>query len=270
MVDAFAVTPETFRRQLDALEERFDIVPLAEIAEARGTGRNGRRLLAALTLDDALRCQAEYAIPLLRERQLPFTICVPTDATSTGVPLWSLLLRYCLAATAPKVLNLGCMQMNLQVSADCRRVLADTVSSFVGALPGSARQPVLNQIFEQCQDVLQEALRHEAFQPMSWDELGHISGPGCDVASHSCSHGSLAHEDGVSLVRETRVSKQVIEARTGRPCGVFCFPYGDYHAESLAAARDAGYDWLLTTCGTTVDAFRGDVVPRIDARTLVC
>jgi len=268
-VDAFAVTKETFRRQLDAIEKRFDIVPLTTIAKGRGTGCNGRRLLAALTLDDALRCQAEHAIPLIRDRQLPFTICVPTDAMSAGLPLWSLLLRYCVSTTAPKILNLGCMQVNLAVSAECRRVLIGPVLSLVGNLSGSERQPVLDQIFSQCRDVLPAALQHEAFQPMNWDELDQVRGPGCDIASHSCAHGSLLREDEISLMRETRISKRIIEARTGIPCSVFCFPYGDYDAESLAAARDAGYRWLLTTCGTTVDAFGGDIVPRIDACTLV-
>lgn len=80
-----SVTPETFRRHLDYLAaEGFTVLPLSRVLET--LARNG--LLpdrtVAITFDDAYRSVLDQALPMLRERNWPFTVFVNTQAVDRG------------------------------------------------------------------------------------------------------------------------------------------------------------------------------------------
>jgi peptidoglycan/xylan/chitin deacetylase (PgdA/CDA1 family) len=83
---------------------------------------------------------------------------------------------------------------------------------------------------------------HEAeLRPMSWEQIGGLADAGWEIGSHTCSHPHLTELDADSLEREMAESKAECERRIGRPCSTIAYPYGDYDARVVAAARRAGY-----------------------------
>ncbi|HXK17610.1 MAG TPA: polysaccharide deacetylase family protein [Polyangiaceae bacterium] len=70
------ISVDRFRYQLDVLERRFRLLPLAGALSAATTPSDGRAP-AALTFDDAYANFAEIIWPILRERRIPAILYVP-------------------------------------------------------------------------------------------------------------------------------------------------------------------------------------------------
>lgn len=68
-----------------------------------------------------------------------------------------------------------------------------------------------------------------------------------DFGSHGRFHQSMPYLSDDDLNRELVVSKQEIEAMTGRSCDHFSFPSGLYDERCVRAIRDAGYKSSRTT-----------------------
>ena len=62
-----------------------------------------------------------------------------------------------------------------------------------------------------------------------------------EVGAHTLSHQDLSRMPRALAQKETVESKDWIEQTTGRPCGMFCFPTGNYRSDQLTLVLEAGY-----------------------------
>ena len=74
-----------FVRQLDWLEENFDVVSLNE-AQRRIRAKTNTRPTVTITFDDGYAENAQFATPELARRNLPATYFVATDFIESGSP----------------------------------------------------------------------------------------------------------------------------------------------------------------------------------------
>jgi peptidoglycan/xylan/chitin deacetylase (PgdA/CDA1 family) len=64
---------------------------------------------------------------------------------------------------------------------------------------------------------------------------------GWEIASHTLTHPDLTTLAPAALRHELVGSREEIERRFGQPVRAFCYPYGHYDAQVVAAVRAAGY-----------------------------
>jgi len=83
--NGWTISTEAFRRQMEWLAERFDVVSLRE-AQSRISSEKNDRPTVAITFDDGYSDNCATAIPYLLERQLPFTYFVTTENVTKGQP----------------------------------------------------------------------------------------------------------------------------------------------------------------------------------------
>jgi peptidoglycan/xylan/chitin deacetylase (PgdA/CDA1 family) len=76
---------KTFVSQISWMQERFDLVTLAEAQARIASGRN-RWPTACITFDDGYADNRRAAIPLLLQRRIPFTYFVSTNYVLNGQP----------------------------------------------------------------------------------------------------------------------------------------------------------------------------------------
>jgi peptidoglycan/xylan/chitin deacetylase (PgdA/CDA1 family) len=76
---------------------------------------------------------------------------------------------------------------------------------------------------------------------MSWEELASLRDEGWEVGSHAVTHPRLTGLSGERLAAELRDSKDAIAGRLGA-CRSIAYPYSDFNARVVAAARAAGYE----------------------------
>jgi peptidoglycan/xylan/chitin deacetylase (PgdA/CDA1 family) len=62
-----------------------------------------------------------------------------------------------------------------------------------------------------------------------------------EIGAHSMTHPHLPRISKDDVRRELTESKQWVERITGKPCTMFCYPYGDESPEIRSMTRDAGY-----------------------------
>jgi len=90
--DDWNVPPAIFERQMRALAEFADVVPLNRI---RAAATGGERPVACITIDDGYASVCQYAIPILQRYGLPATFFVPTAYIGSEAPFpfdrWGLL-----------------------------------------------------------------------------------------------------------------------------------------------------------------------------------
>lgn len=82
---------------------------------------------------------------------------------------------------------------------------------------------------------------------LSGSQIREMSAAGMDFGSHTVSHRPLASLEKWENALELVKSKTDIEDILGKEAGVVAYPYGSYSADTLEAARDAGYWGGLTT-----------------------
>jgi peptidoglycan/xylan/chitin deacetylase (PgdA/CDA1 family) len=75
----------------------------------------------------------------------------------------------------------------------------------------------------------------------TWEEIAELAGAGWEIGSHTKSHARLSALDDDELDGELQESKEACEARVRVACTALAYPYGDYDARVVAAARRAGY-----------------------------
>jgi peptidoglycan/xylan/chitin deacetylase (PgdA/CDA1 family) len=81
----WTISTERFKAQIAWLQERYEVVPLAEAQRRMGSAVNGTPT-ACLTFDDGYADNCRTAIPWLLEQGLPFTYFVATDHVREGRP----------------------------------------------------------------------------------------------------------------------------------------------------------------------------------------
>ena len=82
--NSWTVSPENFVRQIEWLSRHFDLISLEETQRRL---REGNRTPAvSITFDDGYADNEQVAIPLLLEREIPFTYFVTLDPILRGEP----------------------------------------------------------------------------------------------------------------------------------------------------------------------------------------
>lgn len=264
---AFSTSTADFLRQLGAIAERYEIVPLRELVPGgrrkAADSATPARPRAALTFDDALDCQALFAFPVLEARGLPFTLCIPVQSIDSARPLWNTQLRLSLLKTSARALDLGWMSVDLSAPEIDRYAVADEIQHLLLAMTEPEWRAATTSLLEQCADAAAESSENASIRPMSWAQIAALSPQLCEPASHSFLHRpGVAGDRPEDLLHDACLSRAEIQNRLGRSCLVYCFPFGIFTAASVAAARGAGYQKLLTTCAVPVGAMAEDLAGR--------
>ena len=95
---------------------------------------------------------------------------------------------------------------------------------------------------------------------------------GQDVGAHTRSHAHLNALDAATAADEIAGSKATLEHLLHSPVQHFCYPYGEFRAEHVAMARQAGYETATTTwrgrSATGCDLLQLSRVPVLRATSL--
>lgn len=81
----WTLSNEMFRKQISWLDERFEIVSLAE-AQQRVAAEANDRPTVSITFDDGYADNCDVALPWLIDKEIPFTYFVTTDNMKSGEP----------------------------------------------------------------------------------------------------------------------------------------------------------------------------------------
>jgi peptidoglycan/xylan/chitin deacetylase (PgdA/CDA1 family) len=244
------VAPEFLRTTLAHLRSRgIDIVTMDE-AHRRLIERKFSKRFACFTFDDGYRDNRDFALPVMREFDAPFTLYIASDFAEGTGRLWWIALEMAIARASSVEVKIGDIPTRLDtVTPASKQAAFDRLHDWLRALPGD--HDIQREVGALC-------LRHGVDIAaicrdlcMSWDELKEFAQDALvGVGAHSITHCNLAKEGEEIAAQEMAVSRTRIESALERPVLHLAYPYGDQDAagsREFALARAAGFKTAVTT-----------------------
>ncbi|MGA2995552.1 polysaccharide deacetylase family protein [Bradyrhizobium sp.] len=244
------VAPNFLRAVLVHLRSRgIDIITMDEL-HRRMTGRDFSRRFACFTFDDGYRDNRDFALPIMREFDAPFTVYVASDfAQNTGNLWWVLLERVIAKATSVEADIDGKTSPIDTSTLSAKNAAFERLHDWLRALPG--RDDLAREIGKLCarHGIDQAAICRDLC--MSWDELNPFAAdPLVGIGAHTVTHCNLAQQPDEIASQEMTTSRARIESAIHRPVLHFAYPYGDRLAagpREFAFAKAAGFKTAVTT-----------------------
>jgi len=244
------VTPDFLRAMLAHLRShRIEIVTMDEL-HRRLTERDFSRRFACFTFDDGYRDNRDFALPVMREFDAPFTVHVTSDFAEGGGSLWWIALEMVIAkaSTIEVEIDGGLRRIDTSTPA-AKQAAFDRLHDRLRGLPG--RNDLAREIAALCDrhGIDQAAICGELC--MSWDELKPFAGePLVSIGAHSITHCNLAQQSAEVASEEMSAGRARIENAVQQPVAHLAYPYGDKlaaGAREFALAKAAGFKTAVTT-----------------------
>jgi peptidoglycan/xylan/chitin deacetylase (PgdA/CDA1 family) len=212
--------------------------------------RDFSRRFACFTFDDGYRDNRDFALPVMREFDAPFTVYVASDFAEGTGRLWWIALEMVVAKAQVIEAEIGGVAVRLDASTvDAKQAAFDRLHDWMRALPGE--HDIRREVSALCarHGVDENVLCRDLC--MSWEELKPFADdPLVTIGAHTITHCNLAKQAEAIASHEMAVSRARIEAELQRPVVHLAYPYGDRIAagtREFALAQAAGFKTAVTT-----------------------
>lgn len=240
--------PEVFEAQMRFLKKHYRLLSLEELCRCLQEP-DGCDSGVAVTFDDGYRDVYTIAFPILRKYQIPTTVFLTVDSIETGQVAWYDRIFLILRLLPPGIfeVELDRVRRFELSSVDSRFRAAVEIMSCLRALPDGRRK--------ECCAALERRVKLNqsdlADRMLNWEQVQAMQQAGIVFGSHTVSHPVVSRLAPAEMDRELRESKQILEARLGRPVLDFAFPFGQLSdcglETSSAMVVRCGYRSAMTT-----------------------
>jgi peptidoglycan/xylan/chitin deacetylase (PgdA/CDA1 family) len=243
------ITPQFLRATLAHIRAcDIDIVTLDEM-HRRMTERDFSRRFACLTCDDGYRDNRDFALPVMREFDAPFTVYVASDFAEGRGRLWWVALERVIAATDTIEAAIDGQMVRLDAGTIvAKQVAFDRLHDWLRGLSDDVLRAEMSTLCARYA-VDENAISRELC--LSWDELKPFAAdPLVTIGAHTISHCNLAQQSDANAAHEMAESRGRIEAMLQRPAIHLAYPYGDKNAagtREFMLARSVGFKTAVTT-----------------------
>lgn len=227
----------------------MDLVSLDEAVDRIQNPARSRHRFAVFTLDDGYRDNRDFALPVFRAHDCPFTIFVAPAITDGTCELWWRGLEQIIAANARVELALGGESLLLSTATDGEKWRA--WKRLYRPLRNMDQHEQRGWIKAACERHGIDLAAYCRNVAMTWDELHAIARePLCTIGAHTIGHFAVARLSEAEARDELVRSADRIEAELGQRPRYFAYPYGDAASagpRDFQLAAEAGYRAAVTT-----------------------
>lgn len=226
----------------------YDIVSMDE-AVRRIASETPTRRFAVFTFDDAYRDNLQFALPVLRRQQCPFTLYVPTALVDgLGEVWWQALEDLVAHNNALAVIHRDDIEYLTCASLAEKQTVYATLYARMRSMPEVERVELMRSLAERYGMDLYEHCRSLI---MDWSELRTFAtDPLCTIGAHTVHHYELSKLLPADARNEMAQSARVIRAQFGQEPKHFSYPIGSPAAASdreYVLAREVGFQTAVTT-----------------------
>jgi peptidoglycan/xylan/chitin deacetylase (PgdA/CDA1 family) len=266
------ITPEFLGYTIQRVRELgLDIVSLDEAIRRIESDEPTRRFVV-FTFDDAYRDNLEFALPILRARDCPFTLYVPTALVDgIGEVWWQALEDIVAAQSAIEFRTVGDTKFTTASQSE-RQQAYDAIYWRMRNMPEPERVLAIRDLAERYGYDLDQQCRSLI---MDWAELkGFADEPLCTIGAHTVHHFELAKLPLDTARSEIEQSVRILDARFGRAPQHLSYPIGGMASagpREYAMARDLGFRSAVTTLPGGLyaqDRERPHALPRVSLNGL--
>lgn len=244
------ITPEFLDSALEVLRrQEVEFVALDEVPR-RMRAAAGSRRFACVTFDDGYRDVLQWAVPILKQRGIPFAIFVTSDFAQGRGHLWWRTIERAISLNDRLTIRIE----GLAYSFACRTT-AEKYAAFralAAELSKLRSDASLRGAMQELADQTGfDVHAHCAESCLGWTELaGLASDPLVTIGAHSVTHPRLRTLPTAAARWEMEASAACIEAALGSRPSHFAYPFGDASAagpREFALAAELGFRSAVTT-----------------------
>lgn len=243
------VTPEFLRDAIETVKAAgYTLVHAEDLADLLAD-KSDTRKFAAFTLDDGCRDNFDFAYPVFKAHDAPFTIFVTAGFAERTRTMWWLTVEELLRRRDSVTFDFGAGVETLPTRNTMEKAVAfDRFADFileidedkaVAAIDAYARASGVDPMAI----VARETMDVAALRELARDPL-------VRYGAHTLTHPNLARVSPERLARELTGSADKVEEYVGRRPRAIAYPYGMREvvgAREAEAARKAGYRIAVTT-----------------------
>jgi peptidoglycan/xylan/chitin deacetylase (PgdA/CDA1 family) len=239
-----SATPSDFGRQMDIVAERYNPISLAELISWMDGASSLPSDPVLVTFDDGYRDNLVHALPVLRERQLPAVLFLPTEHIGRDLPFFWDSAAYCFHHSDAPHADLPILGSREWVSS------AEMSAEWINAVkrePQSRRDELTEQL-GQALGVAVPSTAHSG-QHLTWDEVRKMADEGFSFGSHTLSHPILTELSPAQARRELVESRLRLEEELNEPIRALAYPNGttaDFSPQIEELAKESGYSAAFT------------------------
>jgi len=244
------ITPEYLERIVTYLRgSGLDLVSLDEAYRRIAAGQTDRRFVV-VTLDDGYRDVQQYAYPIFKAHQVPFTMYIATSFAEHSGELWWLALEAVIARNGQISLVMGGAERHF----DCATTAAkyETFAQiywWLRSLP--TEEDLRGAVRDLAARYRVDILGFCKKLCMTWDELAQMAqDPLVTIAAHTVNHVILKKVSESDVMTEMAASQAKIQAALGVTPAHFAYPVGDATAagpREFKIAAELGFKTAVTT-----------------------
>lgn len=268
IVEAESISKSDFLKQINYLHKYFEIISIDEFY-SRYTNSTlvGKEIV--LTFDDGYKNNLTVLAPLLKERNIPFTVFISAKNISEGTLFPTSILRLVIYGASIPKLSIPSLDMEFDLSTNEEKNRAYyIINKYV-------KESMLEKVNLICTELINSVdkekwkdivNKHQSVKPLTWDEVRELEGDGCTIGSHCIDHiccHSNQNED--EIINQISNSKLDIEKELGIECNYFAYPNGDFTGFSNKCVSNAGYLMGFSTKRERIELNKNEIqaIPRI-------
>lgn len=238
--------PRGLERQFRVLQQVANVVPLGWALRTMSAGRPLPRRAVAITFDDGYRDNLTLAAPLLRKLGLPATCFLVPGILSREVAPWWERLAWAFATSARDSIVWQGERVPLGSGVASRNAVSSKLAGQLKRRDRGQRDAAVDELVELLSPP-GEYRTEDHF--LDWAGARKLRET-MEIGSHSMYHAILAEESAAAQRDDLVTSRRRLADELDEDIELLAYPNGgerDYDQDTVAAAREAGYAYAVTT-----------------------
>jgi peptidoglycan/xylan/chitin deacetylase (PgdA/CDA1 family) len=242
------VSPEFMEKTIGFFKDKnYEFISIDRLYDILLNKIKPEKKFIVLTLDDGYSDNYNYAYPIFKKNDIPFTIYITTDFPDRKAVLWWYLLEDLLKESNTIKFSF----LNKDYCFDCS-VIEQKEQAFLEIrsliLENKInKEKLFSMIFPDFEKKNQNLLEQNA---LSWEQIIELSRDDLvTIGAHTVSHRPLSRLNEIEALSEIKWSKERLETQIKKPVNHFAYPYGGADTCSereFVIVKQAGYKTATT------------------------
>ena len=250
--------------------KNYDFLSLDTLPEWLDNNKKNSKKFVIFTFDDGYKDNLEFAYPVFKKHNTPFTIYIINSFPDKRAVIWWYILEDLILrnskiqyAFSDEYVNLNCQSYRKKERAFTR------LRNLITQLDDKNLERELTRFFSGFGFEIHE---HANGLTLDWNEISELSNdPLVTIGAHTLNHYNLCSLSDEQSFYEISESKKLIEAKINNKVNHFSYPLGKYGRREIEFVKRSNY--LTATTTATANVFYNHIdhlfsLPRISVNAL--
>lgn len=252
------------------IRKDYDFISFDMLTSWLKNNRKTNKKFVIFTFDDGYKDNLDFAYPVLKKYNTPFTIYITNSFPDKSAILWWYIIEDLILKNKKVYYSFSECQINFNCSNYRKKEMAFTnLRSLIERFHAKNMEQELNGFFSRFGYSIN---KYNCDLTLNWDEISQLSkDPLVTIGAHTLNHYNLNNLTDKQAFHEISESKNLIETKINYKVNHFSYPLGRYGIREMEFVERSSY--LTATTTNTANIFYNHIdhllaLPRISINAL--